>query len=198
MKVYLDTGRAPNPRRLRMYLIEKGLDLPIEEVDLRSGFQRTEEFTSRNPFAGVPILELDDGTVLAESTAIMEYLEEAHPEPPLIGTDAVSRARVRQWDRRCEIGVYLNASRMTHSQGEASEAARRVLAQRLALVERAMEGPEWVAGQFSIADITLFVGVETARHGGFELDPEWKQLARWYEAMGARPSARARGSGSRS
>ena len=113
MQLTLDSGRAPNPRRVRIYVAEKGLDdLPIEEIDLRSGVQRGEEFRAKNPFAGVPILELDDGTVLAESSAIMEYLEEIHPDPPLIGGDPVTRAQVRMWDRRCEIGVYLAASRM--------------------------------------------------------------------------------------
>ena len=142
-----------------------------------------------NPFGGVPILELDDGTIIAESMAIMEYLEEIYPEPPLIGADPVTRALVRAWDRRCEIGVYLAASRMALSKGEVSEAGRRVLVQRLALVNDGLQGREWVAGHFSVADITLFIGLETASHGQFTLDPAWTNLSRWYEAMKARPSA---------
>ena len=167
MQIYLDKGRAPNPRRVRIYLAEKGLNLPIKPVDLRAGEQRSPEFLKMNPFAGVPILELDDGTIIAESLAIMEYLEEIYPEPPLIGADPVTRALVRAWDRRCEIGVYLAASRMALSKGEVSEAGRRVLVQRLALVNDGLQGREWVAGNFSIADITLFIGLETASHGQF-------------------------------
>jgi glutathione S-transferase len=189
MQIYLDKGRAPNPRRVRIYLAEKGLNLPIKPVDLRAGEQRSPEFLKMNPFAGVPILELDDGTIIAESLAIMEYLEEIYPEPPLIGADPVTRALVRAWDRRCEIGVYLAASRMALSKGEVSEAGRRVLVQRLALVNDELQGREWVAGNFSIADITLFIGLETASHGQFTLDPTWKNVSRWYEAMKARPSA---------
>lgn len=191
MKLYLDTGRAPNPRKLRIYLAEKGLTLPLKELDLRAGEQRTPEFLRMNPFAGVPILELDDGTVIAESLAIMEYLEELYPEPPLLGADAVTRALVRAWERRCEIGVYLPASRMVLSKGEVSEHARQTLMARLALVNDGLAGREWMAGPFSIADIMLFIGLETASRGQFALDPAWTNLHRWYPAMKARPSASA-------
>jgi len=191
MLLYLDTKRAPNPRKLRIYLAEKGLnDLPVKQLDLRAGEQRTPEFLRKNPFAGVPILELDDGTVIAESLAIMEYLEELYPNPPLIGADPVTRALVRMWERRIEIGVYLPASRMVLSKGEVSEHARKTLVARLALVNDGIQGREWVAGHFSIADIMLLIGLDTAHHGGqFTLDPAWTNLSRWYERMKARPSA---------
>jgi glutathione S-transferase len=191
MLLYLDTKRAPNPRKLRIYLAEKGLnDLPVKQLDLRAGEQRTPEFLRKNPFAGVPILELDDGTVIVESLAIMEYLEELYPNPPLIGADPVTRALVRMWERRIEIGVYLPASRMVLSKGEVSEHARKTLVARLALVNDGIQGREWVAGHFSIADIMLLIGLDTAHHGGqFTLDPAWTNLSRWYERMKARPSA---------
>jgi glutathione S-transferase len=191
MLLYLDTGRAPNPRKVRIYLAEKGLTLPTKELNLRAGEQRSPEFLKKNPFAGVPILELDDGTVIAESLPIMEYLEELYPEPPLIGSDSVTRALVRMWERRCEIGVYLPASRMVLSKGEVSEHARQTLVARLALVNAGLQDREWVAGQFSIADIMLFIGLETAHRGQFALDPAWTQVSRWYQAMKARPSASA-------
>lgn len=191
MKLYLDTGRAPNPRKLRVYLAEKGLSLPIKELNLRAGEQRTPEFLQMNPFAGVPILELDDGTIIPESLAIIEYLEELYPEPPLIGADPVTRALVRAWERRCEIGVYLPASRMVLSRGEVSAQARQVLVARLALINDGLHGRDWVAGQFSIADITLLIGLDTASRGQFALDPAWTNLSRWYQAMKARPSASA-------
>lgn len=191
MLLYLDAGRAPNPRKVRMYLAEKGLTLPTKELNLRAGEQRSPEFLRKNPFAGVPILELDDGTIIPESLTIIEYLEELYPTPPLIGTDPVSRALTRAWERRCEIGVYLPASRMVLSKGEVSEHARQTLVARLALVNGGLAGREWVAGRFSIADITLFIGLETAHRGQFTLDPTWTNLSRWYQAMQARPSATA-------
>ncbi len=121
----------------------------------------------------------------------MEYLEELYPTSPLIGTDRVSHALTRAWERRCEIGVYLPASRMVLSQGEVSEHARQTLVARLALVNGELTGREWVAGRFSIADITLFIGLETAHRGQFTLDSAWTNLSRWYQAMKARPSATA-------
>lgn len=192
MLLYLDTSRAPNPRKVRIYLAEKGLTIPTKELNLRAGEQRTPDFLRKNPFAGVPILELDDGTVIAESLAIMEYLEEIYPNPPLIGADPVTRALVRMWERRCEIGVYLPASRMVLNKGEVSDHARKTLVARLALVNDGLAGREWLAGQFSIADIMLFIGLETAHHGGqFVLDPAWTNVSRWYAAMKARPSTSA-------
>jgi glutathione S-transferase len=189
MLLYLDTSRAPNPRKVRIYVAEKGLTIPTKELNLRAGEQRTPDFLQKNPFAGVPILELDDGTVIAESLAIMEYLEELYPDPPLIGADPVTRALVRMWERRCEIGVYLPASRMVLNKGEVSDHARKTLVARLALVNDGLAGREWLAGQFSIADIMLFIGLETAHHGGqFALDPAWTNVSRWYAAMKARPS----------
>jgi glutathione S-transferase len=172
-----------------MYVAEKGLTLPTKELNLRAGEQRSAEFLKKNPFAGVPILELDDGTVIAETLAIMEYLEELYPNPPLIGADPVTRALVRMWDRRCEIGVYLAASRMALNKGEVSDHARKTLVARLALVNDGLAGREWLAGQFSIADIMLFIGLETAHHGQFALDPAWSNVSQWYDRMKARPSA---------
>jgi len=140
MLLYLDKKRAPNPRKLRIYLAEKKLDIPIKELDLYAGEQKTPEFLAKNPFAGVPILELDDGTVLIETLPIMEYLEELYPDPPLVGADPVSRALARSWERRCEIGVYLTASRMVLSKGDVSDQARKVLMHRLPLVNAGLEG----------------------------------------------------------
>lgn len=192
MLLYLDKKRAPNPRKLRIFLAEKGLDIPIKELDLYAGEQKKPEFLALNPFAGVPVLALDDGTVLIESLPIMEYLEELYPEPPLIGSDPVARALVRSWERRCEIGVYLPASRMVLSKGDVSEHARQILLHRLPLVNQGLDGKQWLAGGFSIADIMLFIGLETAHHRGtFSLEPAWTELARWYAAMKTRPSASA-------
>ena len=138
----------------------------------------------------MPILELDDGTVLIETLPIIEYLEELYPNPPLIGNNPVRRALVRSWERRCEIGVYLTASRMVLSKGAVSEQARKILTHRLPLVDAGLEGKEWLAGDFSIADIMLLIGLDTAHHGDtFRLDSGLHNLANWYERVKARPSS---------
>src|SRR5215471_11481807 len=104
MKIYDFVG-APNPRKLRVYLAEKGIKVPFESVDIISGANRTPEFLEKNPLGGLPVLELDDGTHLPESLAIMEYFEELHPNPPMIGSSPLERARVRSLERIVEQGV---------------------------------------------------------------------------------------------
>src|SRR5690348_5694187 len=107
MKVYDFVG-APNPKKLRVYLAEKGLSIPCVPVNIVSGENRTPEFLRKNPLGGLPVLELDDGSHLTESLAIIEYLEELHPTPPMLGTTPRERARVRELERIAELGV-LNA-----------------------------------------------------------------------------------------
>ena len=99
---------APNPRRVVIYLMEKGIEIETEDIDLGAKANFEPEFVAKNPLARVPVLEFDDGTFLAESKAICRYFEETHPEPPLIGTDARGRALVEMWDRRMEIAVMGN------------------------------------------------------------------------------------------
>src|SRR5574341_1058180 len=109
MKLY-DYTHAPNPRKVRVYLAEKGITVPVHQVDLTKGEQRSPEFLKINPLGAVPVLELDDGARIPESLAIIEYFEELYPNPPLIGTDPVSRALVRGYERRCEQGVLAQAA----------------------------------------------------------------------------------------
>lgn len=201
MKLY-DFPQSPNCRKVRVYLAEKGLAVPLQPVNLLAGEQRSPEFLQRNPFGAVPILELDDGTVIPESLAIIEYLEEQYPEPPLLGTEPLSRALVRAWERRCELGVALQASRrFLHSSPffasrivqnpQVVEEAGQVLRERLMLIDTQLRDHEWVAGAFSLADITLFIGVDFAAGSGFTLDPAWRHVSRWHAAMCVRPSAAA-------
>jgi glutathione S-transferase len=147
-------------------------------------------------------LELDDGTVIPESLAIIEYFEELQPEPPLLGTDLVSRALIRAWERRCELGVFLQATRrFLHSSPffaarveqnpKVVEEAGQVLRARLALINAQLQDREWVAGPFSLADLTLLAGIDFAAASQFSLDPAWTHLGRWYAAMQKRPSAAA-------
>ena len=104
MKIYDFVG-APNPKKLRVYLAEKGITIPCEQVNIVSGENRQPPFLKKNPLGGLPVLELDDGTCLTESLAIMQYLEELHPTPPMIGTTPLERARVREMERIVEFGV---------------------------------------------------------------------------------------------
>ena len=104
MKLY-DFAGAPNPKKVRVYLAEKGITVPTEQVNIVTGENRTPEFLKKNPFGTLPVLELDDGSYLTESLAIMEYFEELHPEPPMIGTAPLERARVRELERIADLGV---------------------------------------------------------------------------------------------
>src|SRR5499425_2338070 len=104
MKIY-DFAGAPNPKKLRVYLAEKGINVPMEQVDIISGQNRQPEFLKKNPLGGLPVLELDDGSHLPESLAIIEYFEETHPEPSMIGKTPLDRAKVRSLERICELGV---------------------------------------------------------------------------------------------
>ena len=106
-----DFPQSPNCRRVRMYLAEKGIDIALKSLDLSAGEQRISGFLLKNPFGAVPLLELDDGSVIPESLAIIEYLEELHPDPPLCGTTPFERAQVRAWERRAEFGVLLQGTR---------------------------------------------------------------------------------------
>jgi glutathione S-transferase len=201
----LDFNLAPNPKKVRVYLREKGLTLPIEPVDLMSGQNRTPEFLERvNPLGGLPVLELDDGSHLTESLAIMEYLEELHPEPPMLGTTPLERARVREVERICDLGV-LNAvgtifqntspffaGRVKQS-ADTAETARGRLANLLKVLDRSIGTNPFVAGATpTIADCTLLAALEFAAFGGTEIDfAKLPNLARWYETFKQRPSAQA-------
>src|SRR5262249_15159771 len=193
MKLY-DHPQSPNCRKVRLYLAEKGLSVPLQPVDLLAGEQRSPKFLRRNPFGAVPVLELDDGTVIPESLAIIEYFEELHPEPPLLGTEPRGRALVRAWERRCELGVFLQATRrFLHSSRffatrvaqnpQVVEEAGRVLQERLTLIDLQLQDQKWVAGPFSLADITLLTGIDFAAVSGFALDAAWTHVSRWYAAM---------------
>jgi glutathione S-transferase len=202
MKLY-DYAHAPNPKKVRVYLAEKGIQVPLQQVDLTKGEQRSPEFLKINPLGGLPVLELDDGTLIPESLAIIEYFEDLYPNPPLLGTDPVSRAKVRAYERRCEQGVLNQAATIFQHTSpffagrvdqtpKVAEIARNNLTARLAWLNNELKDREWVAGdKISIADITLSVGIGWAKVAKYELDPAWTNLNRWYEKMKARPSAKA-------
>lgn len=202
MKLF-DFPFAPNPTKVRIYLAEKGLDVPRQVLNLVEGEHRRPEHLARNPMGGLPYLELDDGSVLTESLAIIEYFEELHPEPPMIGRTPRERARVRDLERMIEFGVLGRAGRMFfHSSpvfadsrqiAEVAETARDELPGVLEVVDRAIGENAFVAGDHpTIADCTLYVGLLHAERAGFELPRKGlANLRRWRAAFAERPSASA-------
>ena len=204
MKI-LDFALAPNPTKLRIYLHEKQLSLPTEPVDVMNGQNRTPEFLSRvNPLGGLPVLQLDDGSYLTESLAIIEYLEELHPSPNMVGTTPLERARVRELERICEFGVltpvgtiFQNTSpffagRIKQS-ADAAETARGRLATALGALDRRIGAAPFVAGDRpTIADCTLMAALKFAEFAGIAQPlAERPNLGRWHAAFMQRPSAQA-------
>ena len=202
MKLY-DSALAPNPRRVRIFLAEKGVTVPTLQVDIAKAENRQPPYLSKNPLGGVPILELDDGTVIAESVAICRYFEETHPTPPLLGHDARDRALVEMWQRRMEFEVALpimQTFRNTHAffkgripqVAEYGEVCRKSAEGRMRWVDEELAGRPFVAGdRYTIADITLLVGIDFGRVTNIRIAPEQKNLQRWYDAVSSRPSAKA-------
>lgn len=202
MKVYDFVG-APNPKKLRVYLAEKGLAIPTEQVNIVSGDNRKPEFLKKNPSAGLPVLELDDGTHLPESLAIIEYLEELHPDPPMIGRSALERARVRSLERIAELGVLSRIATIfqnTHpfmagrvkQSADAADNARNMLAGALKVLDAEIGRRPFVAGERpTIADCTLLAALEFGEFAGVPLDPAHANVTRWYAAFKERPSAQA-------
>lgn len=203
MKIY-NHSYAPNPRRVRIFLAEKGVHVPYQEVDIIKGESRSPEFRKKNPYGGLPVLELDDGTCIAESIAICRYFEELHPKPPLFGEGAVGRAIVEMWNRRLELNLFQtigNAARHGHPffkdrvrQVPAfAEQQREAVDRQLELLDGMLADRPFMAGEhYTVADITALCPIDFARTFlGLEIKPEHKNLARWHKAVSARPSAAA-------
>jgi glutathione S-transferase len=202
VKLY-DSKMAPNPRRVRIFLAEKGIAVPTVQVDLGKAENRQPEYLAKNPMGTLPLLELDDGTCIAETVAICRYFERTRPEPPLMGTGAKGEAVVEMWQRRMELEVALpimQVFRNTHEffKGripqvpEYGEVCRRQAVKRLEWLDQELAGRAFVAGDaYTIADITALCGIDFGRPTGIRVAPEWKHLARWHEAVSARPSAKA-------
>ena len=190
---------APNPTKVRIYLAEKGIEIEQVLVNLVKGEQKSREHLARNPFGNLPVLELDDGTHLTESLAIIELLEELHPEPPMIGTDPFERARVRALERIADLGVLVRVARIIHATRsplglppvpEIAEEARRGLPKALEVLDVEIGHQRFLAGERpTIADCTLFAAFGFARFGEVEIDPAYRNLARWAKDFGERPSA---------
>jgi len=200
MKLY-DFPFAPNPRKLRVYLAEKGIEVPRVNVNLVKGEQNAPDFLAKNPLGKLPVLELDDGTVLTESLAIIHYFEGLHPDPPMIGQTPLERARVCELEQIAYHSVLANVARCFHATkavlpgatpNEAiAIAARDALPKPLAVLDAAIGANVFVAGERpSIADCTLFASLKLAEMAEVEL-PAGANLVRWYEGFSQRPSASA-------
>jgi glutathione S-transferase len=203
MKLY-DAGRAPNPRRVRIFLAEKGVSVPLVPVDLGRLEHKAPAYAAVNPMRQSPALELDDGTVITESIAICRYVEELHPDPPLFGTGALGRAQVEMWQRRVEfalLGPVTAVFRHLHpamAQMEVpqvplwGEANRPRVTEFLALLDGHLAGRPFLCGEaFTVADITGLVALDFMKPARLQAPPELARVRAWHERLAARPSAQA-------
>ena len=203
MLFYDSPNPAPNPRRVRIFAAEKGIELPLEEVSIPKREQKSAEFVAKNPRGQTPILELDDGTVIAESVAIMRYLEAEHPEPPLFGTTSREIAEIEMWCRRVELILMLPVGAVwvhTHPftaalpgrNAEWGEANRPRVEEAMRFFDQSLDGRDYLAGSaFTAADILLLSVIDFARFVGMEMPEECSHLKAWHERVSARPSAAA-------
>jgi len=203
MKLY-DGGRAPNPRRVRVYLAEKGLSVPLEAVDLGTLAHKSDAFTAINPIQRVPVLALDDGTIIAESIAICRYFEALHPEPPLFGRGALESAQVEMWQRRLELHLLFPISHVFRNSHPAmaqmeipqvpawAEANKPRIAEFLAVFDRQLAGNKFAAGErYSVADITGMIAIDFMKPAKLAVPEECTHVRRWHSEVSARPSAGA-------
>lgn len=203
MKLF-DGGRAPNPRRVRVFLAEKGIEVPIVPVDMGAMEHRSEQVRSRNPLQGLPVLELDDGTILTETVAICRYFEEIQPAPPLFGEGAVGRALMEMWQRRVELELFMrvaHAFRHIHPAmkewevpqiPEWGEANKPKVTKFLHFLDGELANREFIAGDaYTIADITGLIAIDFMKPARIALPDDCAHVRRWYEAVSARPSAAA-------
>jgi glutathione S-transferase len=198
-----DQPRAPNPRRVNVFLAEKGVDIRRVDVNLMSGAHKQDDFLGKVGVPQVPALELDDGTVLVESVAICRYLEALHPEPNMMGRDPMEVAVIEMWQRQVEFRLFSPVTicfRHTNPHmavledqcADWGEINRGRLHGRLGELDRRLAGREWIAAdRLTIADITALVAVSFLRVIKYPLPEEYTNLKAWLERMQARPSAAA-------
>ena len=203
MKFYNSIG--PNPRAVRMFMAEKGLNIPKVEVDLMKGENRQEPYTKKNMAGQMPCLELDDGTTVSEITAICEYLEDTHPKPALIGSTPKEKAEARMWTRRVDLNIVEPmANGFRYSQGlplfknriptapEAADGLKRIAQDRILWLDKMLEGRTFLCGdRFTFGDIHLFAFLEFGAQVGQPLNPDAKNVAAHYERVKSRPSAKS-------
>jgi glutathione S-transferase len=205
-----DFPAAPSPRRVRIFLAEKGIEIESVLVDLTKGEQFSEDFRRLNPDCAVPVLELGDGTCISEALAICQYLEELHPEPPMLGSTPEERARISMWNAKVESqGLWAAADAVRNrlkgfsgrsvlgpvSYEQIPELAERGFARVVDFMHRLdgqLAGNRFIAGNnFSIADIAAFVMIDFMKWVKTEVPEDCANVSRWYEDVSQRPSAAA-------
>ncbi len=203
MLLYHDP-RAPNPRRVRIFLAEKGVAYDTIEVSIAASEHQTPEFRKKNPLALLPVLELADGKILRESMAICRYIEELHPEPNLLGSDAWERAQIEQWNRHAELELLIPIAQVFRNTNafwsgrikqspEYGAIMRDVVGGRFDWLEGELAQRPYLAGpRFTVADITALCAIDFGKVSSLRINAETHpQLAAWHARVGARPSARA-------
>ncbi len=201
MRLYNSLG--PNPRLVRLFLLEKGIEIPAEEIDIRAGENRRAPYTDKNPSGQLPSIELDDGSVLSATVTICEYIEDTQPTPPLIGTSPEEKAETRMWVRRVELNItepLYNGFRFAeglamfkdrvHVIPQAADDLKAIVQERLAWLDDLLSGKSWIVGdRFTLADIVLYCALDFGAGIGQTRDPEQKNLDAWFGRVAARPSA---------
>ncbi len=202
MKLY-DLPPSPNARRVRIFIAEKGLEIPTIAVDMTKGENKRADYLAKNSLGKMPVLELDDGTCITESAAICRYLEEMHPEPPLLGRDPVERAQVEMWNRRMELEILLpliNVFSHTHEMWkgvltqipEWGEVCRENALTRLEWLDGEIAGREYIVnGTHTVADITLQCALVLGKAVGVRVPENLANVNAWFDRVAARPTARA-------
>ena len=203
MKLY-DSKMAPNPRRVRIFLAEKGIAVPTEQVDIGAKQHLTPDYAEVNPLQRMPCLVLDDGTAIAESIAICRYFEALQPEPPLFGVGAKDIAIVEMWNRRCEMYLFFSVAqvfRHTHPAmkelevpqvAEWAEANRPRVTDFLRLIDGELARRPFIAGErYTVADITALCAVDFMKPARLAVPDELANVRRWHADVSARPSAKA-------
>ena len=203
MKLYNSIG--PNPKVVRMFMAEKGIDIPKEEVDIRAGVNRQGDYLKVNPAGQCPALQLDDGRVITEITVICEYLEDKHPSPPLIGKTPEEKAETRMWTRRVDLNVcepmangfrFGKGLKMFENRirciPQAADELKATAQDKLIWLDGLMEGKQFLAGdRFTLADVLLFSFVDFFAGVDQPLNENNKNIKAWYDRVKARPSAAA-------
>lgn len=203
MKLY-DYKAGPNPRRVRIFLAEKGIEVPLVHTDIMQREQKSPEFLKKNPIGSIPVLELDDGTCISESVAICRYFEELHPEPPLFGRTPLEKAQIEMWLRRVELNfmvpvgmVWIHGhpltARLIKQIPEAADQNRKRAALGYRLLDTQLADNRFVAGkEYSVVDAVLLASLDFANGlVGVPYDESLTHLKRWHEAVSSRPSAAA-------
>ena len=203
MKLY-DLPASPNARRVRVFIAEKQLQIDVVSINMMTGENKTEEYLSKNPLGRMPLLELDDGTCIAESIAICRYLENEHPDPPLFGTSSLEQATIEMWQRRMEfqfLNPMINIFRNTHEMWkdrmiqipQIAEIESKDVKEKMVWLNRELEGREYIAGEtYSVADITAQCAFVMGKAAvGIRIPGDLSNLDAWWSRVTSRPTARA-------